>query len=156
MWPLGLLWLSPLWRGNGPLLEQFRNPFTQGWFVPNLIEIGSLVLEIDYLLFYVQLKNISLMWKHHHCRWRAAKFRPMFSTQGLWAGSDLYRATLLWHGPQFFRSHSKDSPIQSPLPTRMGMGRIYSNPDPHGSPISCLLQHTRGWGGPILSLILTG
>jgi hypothetical protein len=49
----------------------------------------------DYLLFYVLLKNISLIWRRHHCRWRAAKFRPMsmLSAQGLWAGRDLYSAT---------------------------------------------------------------
>jgi hypothetical protein len=30
---------------------------------------------IDYLRFYVPLKNISLtcIWRRHHCRWRAAK-----------------------------------------------------------------------------------
>jgi hypothetical protein len=37
--------LSPLWRGPGPLFEQFRIPFTKGWFMPSLIEIGLLVLE---------------------------------------------------------------------------------------------------------------
>ena len=36
------------------------------------------------------------------------------------------------------------------------MWRIYSTPDPHRSPISRLLRHTRGWGGPILTRILTG
>jgi hypothetical protein len=35
----------------------------------------------------------SLKWRRHHCRWRAAKFRPMFGAQGLWAGRDLYRVT---------------------------------------------------------------
>jgi hypothetical protein len=35
-------------------------------------------------------------------------------------------------GPQFFRSHPKERPIQSPLTTHKGMWRIYSNPDPHG------------------------
>jgi hypothetical protein len=34
-------------------------------------------------------------------------------------------------GPRFFRSHPKQSPIQSPLTTHEGMRRIYSNPDPH-------------------------
>jgi hypothetical protein len=48
---------------------------------------------IDYLRFYVPLKNFSLIWRRHQCRWRAAKFRPMLSAQGLWAGRDLYRAT---------------------------------------------------------------
>jgi hypothetical protein len=36
------------------------------------------------------------------------------------------------------------------------MWRIYYHPDPHGSPISRLLRHTLGWGGPILTRILTG
>jgi hypothetical protein len=45
---------------------------------------------IGYLRFFVPLKNFSLIWRRHHCRWRAAKFRAML---GLWAGRDLYRAT---------------------------------------------------------------
>jgi hypothetical protein len=48
---------------------------------------------IDYLRFYVPLKNFSLTWGRHHCRWRAEKFMPMLGDQGLWAGRDLYRAT---------------------------------------------------------------
>jgi hypothetical protein len=48
---------------------------------------------IDYLWFYVPLKNFSLIWRRHHSRWRAAKFRPMFSAQGPRAGRGPYRAT---------------------------------------------------------------
>jgi hypothetical protein len=48
---------------------------------------------IDYLVFYFPLKNISLIWRRHHYRWRAEKFRPMLGAQGLWAGRNLYRAT---------------------------------------------------------------
>jgi hypothetical protein len=59
-------------------------------------------------------------------------------------------------GPRFFRSHPIDRPIQSPFTTCMGMWRIYSNLDPHGSPISRLSRHTRGCGGPILTRILIG
>jgi hypothetical protein len=47
-WPypiFAFLRLSPLWRGPGPLFEQFRIPYTQEWFMPSLIEIGQLVLE---------------------------------------------------------------------------------------------------------------
>jgi hypothetical protein len=89
---------------------------------------------IDYLPFYVPLKNFSLIWRHHHCRWGAAKFRPMLSAQGLWAGSrDFYCAT--------------------PAVTRdlcfFGfIGRT--------APFSCLLLHTREYGGSILTRILTG
>jgi hypothetical protein len=48
---------------------------------------------IDYLRFYVPLKNFSLVWRRHHCRWRAAKCWPTHGAQGLWAGRDIYRAT---------------------------------------------------------------
>jgi hypothetical protein len=44
-------------------------------------------------LFYALLQNISFIWRRHHYRWRAAKFRPMLGAQGLWALRDLYRAT---------------------------------------------------------------
>jgi hypothetical protein len=39
------LWLSPLWKGPGPLLVWSKISFTQEWFVPCLIEIGLLVVE---------------------------------------------------------------------------------------------------------------
>jgi hypothetical protein len=41
---------------------------------------------IDSLLFYAPLSNLSLIWIRHHNQWRAAKFRPLFCAQGLWAG----------------------------------------------------------------------
>ena len=40
-----ILLLSPLWKGRGPSCEQSWIPFTQGCFVPSLVEIGSVVLE---------------------------------------------------------------------------------------------------------------
>jgi hypothetical protein len=89
---------------------------------------------IDYLWCYVPLKNISLnIWRRHHCRWRAAKFRPMLGTQGLWAGRDLYRAT-----PAVTRDLSFSGLIR------------------RTAPFSRLLRHTRGCGGSILTRILTG
>jgi hypothetical protein len=86
---------------------------------------------INYLLFYVPLKNFSLIWRRHHYRWRAI-FMPPLGSQGVWASRDLYRATsaVTSTGPRFFRSPSKDRPIQSPLTTHKGMWRVYSNPVP--------------------------
>jgi hypothetical protein len=57
------------------------------------IYMSSLTLDWLYLRFYVPLKNFSLIWKRHHCQWRAAKFKPMLGAQSLWAGRVLYRAT---------------------------------------------------------------
>jgi hypothetical protein len=85
---------------------------------------------IDYLRFYVPLKNISLIWRRHHYRWRAAKFRPMLGAQGLWAGRDLYHAT-----PAVTRDLSFS-------------GLIWGT-----APFSRLLRHTRGCGGSILTRI---
>jgi hypothetical protein len=88
---------------------------------------------IDYLRFYVPLKNISLIWRRHHCRWRAAKFRPMLGAQGLWAGRDLYRAT--------------------PTVTRdLGFSGLIRRT----APFSRLLRHAWECGGPILTRILMG
>jgi hypothetical protein len=54
------------------------------------------LLVIDHLRFYVPLKNFSLTWRCHHCRWRAAKFRPMIGAQGLWAGAPLLADLFLY------------------------------------------------------------
>ena len=88
---------------------------------------------IDYLRFYVPLKNFSLIWRRHHCRWRAAKFRPMLGAQGLWAGRDLYRAT-------------------PALTQDLGFSGLIRRT----APFSRILRHTRGCGGSILTWILTG
>jgi hypothetical protein len=95
--------------------------------------IGLIDWLIDYLLFYAPLKNISLIWRRHHYRWRAAKFRPMLSAQGLWAVRELYRAT--------------------PAVTQ-GLG--FSGLIRRTTPFNRLLRHTRGCRGPTLTRILMG
>jgi hypothetical protein len=97
---------------------------------------------IDYLWFYVPLKNF-----HLHgdvtIAVKGCKFRAMLGAQGLWAGSrerSLSCHTCCDTGPRFFRSHPKDRPIQSPLTTHKGMWKIYSNPDPHMDQIYCKLK----------------
>ena len=65
-------------------------------------------------------------------------------------GSFQYRARAT---PATSRGVSSEGP---PLTTHNGMWSFYSTPDPHRSPISRLLRHARGCGGPILTRILTG
>jgi hypothetical protein len=88
---------------------------------------------IDWLVFYVPLKNIWLIWRRHHYRWRASKFRPMLGAQGLWAGRDLYCAT--------------------PTVTR-GLG--FSSLIRRTAPISRLLRLAWVCGESILTRILRG
>jgi hypothetical protein len=109
--------------------KSYDNIYFPVWFISCN---NSMYWLIDYLGFYVPLKNISLIWRRHHGRWRAATFRPMLGAQVLWAGRDLYRAT--------------------PAVTRdLGFsGFIWRI-----TPFSHLLRHTRGCGGSILTRVLT-
>jgi hypothetical protein len=95
--------------------------------------VGHKLFMHIYLRFYVPLTNISLTWRRHHCRWRAAKCRPTFGAQGLWAGRDLYRAT----------------PTVTP-------GLCFSGLIRRSAPFNRRLRHTRGCGASILTRILTG
>jgi hypothetical protein len=97
-------------------------------------ENDSVELICDWLFTALRpFKNLSLIWRLHHCRWRAAKFRPILDAQGLIAGRDLYRATqAVTRGLRFSGLIRRAAPIKSPLTTHEGMWRIYSNLDPHG------------------------
>jgi hypothetical protein len=81
-----------------------------------------------YLLFYVPFEDFAFIWRRHHYRWRAAKFRPMFSAQGYWGGRVLYRAT-----PAVTRGLSLSGLIR------------------RTAPFSRFLRHKRGCGGSILT-----
>jgi hypothetical protein len=63
-------------------------------------------------------------------------------------GIFIFTAVTRDFGFSSFIGYPNDRPIQSPLTTHKRVWRIYSNPYPHGSPFSRLLQHTRGCGGP--------
>jgi hypothetical protein len=84
---------------------------------------------IDYSLFYVPLKNISLIWRRHHLQ----NLGLCSALMPLNREGSLLCHTFCDIGSRFFRSHPKDRPIQSPLTILMGMRRIYSNTDPHGA-----------------------
>jgi hypothetical protein len=89
---------------------------------------------IDYLQIYVPLKNLSLIWRRHHCRWRAVNLGLCLAFRAFSrAGRDLDRAT--------------------PAVT-LGLG--FSDLIRRTAPFSRLLRHTRGCGGPILTRILMG
>jgi hypothetical protein len=96
-----------------------------------------IALLIDYLLFYVPLKNILLIWICHFYRWRSYRWRAAkFRHNYVWRSGPLRREGSLWchtycyTGPRFSRSHSKDRPI--------------------------LYRISRRCRGPILNRILTG
>jgi hypothetical protein len=93
----------------------------------------SNIMMIDYLLFYVPLKNFSCVLRRHHYRWMAAKCRPLLAPQGLWAGRDPYRATAAVTRDLGFSGLIRRTASFSRLlrHTCKGVWRIYSNPYPH-------------------------
>jgi hypothetical protein len=99
----------------------------------NLGFSGLIRWLVGYLLFSVPLKNVSLVWRRHHYRWRAAKFSSARCSGPLSREGSLSCHTCCDTGPRFFRLHPKDRPIQSPLTTYKGVWRTYSNADPNGS-----------------------
>jgi hypothetical protein len=88
---------------------------------------------VGCLLFYIPLNNISLIWRRHHCRWRAAKLRSMLGAQSLGAGRGLHMPHLLRYGALV--SHLKDLP-----PPFIRLIHV---------------RHTRGCGESILTGILS-
>jgi hypothetical protein len=79
------------------------------------------------LLLYVPLNNCSLIWRRHHCQWKTTKFKPMLRAQGLWAGRDLYCATLaVTRGLGFSDIIRMTAPF-----IRLLRHTGDSNPDPH-------------------------
>jgi hypothetical protein len=115
---------------------------------------------IDWLRFYVPLENFSLIWRRHHYRWRAAKFRSLLGAQGLWAEKDLYRATpAVTQNLGFSGLIRRTAPSSRLLLHTWECGRSILTLILKGrSPFSRLLRLARGCGGPacILTRILTG
>jgi hypothetical protein len=129
-------WMTVIWTTT-------RGPYHLEWTTTGRLSSGlynywRIDWLIDYLGFYVLLKNFSLIWRRHNCWWRAAKFRPVLGAQGLWTGRDLYRATpVVTRDLGFSGLIRRTTPFSRLLPHE-GMWRIYSNPDPHGD---ALLDH---------------
>jgi hypothetical protein len=66
---------------------------------------------IYYLLFYVQLENLSLIWRRHHCRWRAINLGLCSALRAFQQGGVFIVPHLLWHWVSVFPV-SSDGPLR--------------------------------------------
>jgi hypothetical protein len=68
----------------------------------------SLCLFMNGDLFYVPLKNFSLIWRHHHIRWRAANLDLCLELTSFRSEGSFTCHTNCDTGPPFLRSYPKD------------------------------------------------
>jgi hypothetical protein len=61
-----------------PPFPQQTKFLSRGTHSKKMCRWGQTIRLID-LVFYVPLKNISLVWRRHHYRWRASKFGPLLA-----------------------------------------------------------------------------
>jgi hypothetical protein len=119
---------------NMQLYKDMHQDFPQNWYMYSFR--GHIM--IDWFIIYRFTSRSRIFHLYGDVTvtgegWRAAKFRPMLSAQGLWGGRDLYRAT-----PAVTQDLGFSSLIQKT------------------APFSHLLRHAWGCGGPILTQILMG
>jgi hypothetical protein len=99
---------------------------------------------INYLLFYVPLKNFSLIWRRHHCQWRAANLGLCSVLRAFEQGGIFIVPHLLWHGTSFFPVSSEGPPhLVASYDTRRGcegsiLTRILMGNSWHRCCVGCL------------------
>jgi hypothetical protein len=91
---------------------------------------------IDLILFYCFTSRSrifhSWIWRHYHCQWRVAKFRPLFGYLGLWVGRGLYCATpAVTRGLSCFPDLIRRTTRHLISNDTQEMWRFYSNQEPH-------------------------
>jgi hypothetical protein len=101
---------------------------------------GMCIWLIDYLRFYVPLKNFSLIRRRHHCRWRAVKFLKAYARRSGPLSRDLYRATPAVNGTSVFFMVSSEGPPHSVAShdTRGGVEDLFL---PGSSRCECVYVH---------------
>ena len=93
-----------LWGGGGYHYHEILPPplsmyMTDWWF--------------DVLI--VPLENRSLIWRRHHCRWRAENFELYSALIAIEQWGFFYVPHLLWHGSSVFKVISDDSWHSHPM-----------------------------------------
>jgi hypothetical protein len=119
------------YQSNVGLPISKQNELRQTQSDTHKVGLSIITTKSWYLQFHALLKNFSLIWRRHHCRWRATKFRPMLGAQGLWEGRDLYCATpAVTRGLGFPVSSEGPPHLVASYDTHWDAW-IYSNPNPH-------------------------
>jgi hypothetical protein len=103
-------------------------------FYPNMKNLHNWYLLIDYLRFYVLLKNIFHLYGDVTIAGEGLQNLGLCSAlRAFEQGEIVIVPHLLWHGASVFPVLSEGPPHLVASYNTQGMWRIYSNPDPHGA-----------------------
>ena len=61
--------------------------------------------KLTCLEFFVPLENFLLIWRRHHCRWRAANFDLCLALMAVAQWMFFSVPRLLWHGASVYNGH---------------------------------------------------
>ena len=83
------------------------------FLVSNLLNI--IVFQIAFVVrlfvcleFSVPIENVSLIWRRHHCRWRAANFDLCSALMAIEQWGFFSVSHILWHGASVYNCHPED------------------------------------------------
>ena len=81
------------------------------------------VVIIIYLELIVPLGNFSVIWRRHHCRWRAANFDLCSALMTIEQWGFFNVPHLLWHEPTVYNGHLRGPVTISPVSERLAIMR---------------------------------
>ena len=73
--------------------------------------------------FFIPLENFSLIWRRHHCRWRAANFDlcSALTCTAIEQWGFFNVPHLLWHGPTLYNGHRRGHVTLTPVAERLAV-----------------------------------
>jgi hypothetical protein len=104
--------------------------------------ISGTLFNIDWLIVYGLRPAQEFFTERHHCRWRAAKFRPMLGAQGLWQGVQPNLLCSVWNQYQIccFRRGNQFSTCRTLLILEISFNKKSIERKPHSMFSSWILH----------------
>ena len=82
---------------------------------------GNKFVLFVYLGYFVPLENFSLVWKRHHCRWKAANFDLCSALMAIQQWGFFSVPHLLWHGASVYNGHLRWPVTLTPIAERLAV-----------------------------------
>ena len=85
------------------------------------IWLRTVGLVVACLKLFIPLENFSLIWRHHHYRWRVSNLDLYSALMAIEQWGFYSVAHLLWHGSSIFNGHLRGPVTISPVAERLAV-----------------------------------